>query len=252
MKILVADDDATSRELALAMIRRLGHEAQVVTDGRAAVEAALSGAFDVVLLDLQMPELDGLEAAREIRARDTSGARPRLVAVTGSTEVADIKTCSSAGIDAHLAKPLRLDRLARVLTQLSGGGGSAWEPASHGHTLDELRESIGDAAVLAVADRFLQGLPGLLAELQDPAGNPDGHVRAIHKIAGLAGLVGAVELSARCRTAEQQGPSPADVELIAEQIDALRGDLERFRNDLESDGEGGGSGGGRSPREGSA
>ena len=96
LRILLAEDNELNQRTARLMLNRLGHDVDVVEDGTQAVSAAVSGEYDLVLMDLQMPRLDGLAAARAIRAL-RSGDRPRIVAVTASPIVFDRRTCLGAG-----------------------------------------------------------------------------------------------------------------------------------------------------------
>lgn len=104
-RILVADDETTNQRVLRAMFLKLGCEALIVGNGRMAVEAARAGSFDLVLMDLQMPEMDGLSAAREIR----TFARTPIVAISGTA--ADRAVLAAAGIDDALEKPVRLEEL---------------------------------------------------------------------------------------------------------------------------------------------
>lgn len=110
--ILVADDNPVNQKIAAEMLRRLGCVVHVVDDRAAAVAAAASRAFDCVLLDCQMPVLDGYEAAARIRRR-----HPRLpiVAVTASATTDERERCLAAGMDHHLAKPFRFTSLQALL-----------------------------------------------------------------------------------------------------------------------------------------
>ena len=117
LQVLVADDDELSRDLLVAMLHRLGHEADAVDDGAAAVEAAARTAYDVVLLDQHMPGLGGVEAARLIRAQ-RNGSGPRIVAVSGSTGA------FGDAADDEVPKPVVLGALAAVLGSAAGEGGA--------------------------------------------------------------------------------------------------------------------------------
>lgn len=118
LKILVAEDNPVNQRLAVLILRRLGYEPEVVSNGREAVEAVDSKPYDVVFLDLQMPEMDGLTAAREICNRH-GASRPALVALTANALDADRETCLKAGMDAHLGKPIRVEQLAVELRRVS-------------------------------------------------------------------------------------------------------------------------------------
>ncbi len=116
LRVLVAEDNAINREVAVLLLRELGCEVDVVEDGRAALERATSCVYDVVFMDCQMPEMDGYEATRRIRAWE-SGRRPHvpIVALTAHAMQGDREKCLVAGMDDHVPKPLSRDALARVL-----------------------------------------------------------------------------------------------------------------------------------------
>jgi len=115
LRILVAEDNPFNQRVILAALRRLGYTADVVTDGRAAVDAVAGTPYDLVLMDVMMPELDGVAATREICARWASGQRPRIVAITAQATADDHAACLAAGMVDFLTKPLETSRLAAVL-----------------------------------------------------------------------------------------------------------------------------------------
>jgi signal transduction histidine kinase len=108
LRVLVAEDNVLNRRLTAALLERLGHSAEFVTDGRAAVARARSGGFDAVLMDIQMPEMDGLTATRLIRAREAAqgDARVPIIAVTADAMLENRELCLEAGMDECLVKPL--------------------------------------------------------------------------------------------------------------------------------------------------
>lgn len=116
-RILVADDDPVNRRLASMLLDRAGHDAVVVEDGLAAVDAFPSGGFDLILLDVDMPGLTGLEAAARIRAAEKAATIPRtiVVALTGYSGHHDRQVCLDAGMDDVLVKPLTPEALGRLL-----------------------------------------------------------------------------------------------------------------------------------------
>ena len=112
LRILVAEDNLVNQRVAVQLLKRLGYtNVMVVGNGRMALETVLVQSFDLVLLDLQMPEMDGIEAAREICKRLDEGARPRLVALTANALKGDREMCLAAGMDDYLSKPLRMEEL---------------------------------------------------------------------------------------------------------------------------------------------
>ena len=115
LRILLAEDNAVNQKLALRLLQRMGYEADVALNGLEAIEALAAESYDVVLMDVQMPELDGLEATRRIRA--TWPKLPvRIVAMTANAMEGDRETCIAAGMDDYIAKPIRPDELATALT----------------------------------------------------------------------------------------------------------------------------------------
>ena len=115
LRILLADDNAVNLRLGAALIRRSGHRVDTAVDGVAAVRAAYDGDYDVILMDVHMPEMDGLEATRRIRAHPLR--QPRIIALTATAAAADLAKCRAAGMDDCLTKPLRGRELAAMLAQ---------------------------------------------------------------------------------------------------------------------------------------
>jgi signal transduction histidine kinase/ActR/RegA family two-component response regulator len=119
LRILLAEDNSVNRKVVVHMLARQGHEVVTVENGRAAVEACRESAFDLVLMDLQMPEMDGLAATRAIRADEAnSGARVPILALTAHALKGDAERCVAAGMDGHISKPVRQRDLFRAIAQV--------------------------------------------------------------------------------------------------------------------------------------
>jgi len=120
LSVLLAEDNVVNQRVAQLMLQRRGCEVHLVGDGRAAIDAATAGDFDVVLMDIQMPELDGVEATRLIRADEArTGRRVPIVAVTAHAMAAERDRCLASGFDDFLTKPLAPDALDAVLARLA-------------------------------------------------------------------------------------------------------------------------------------
>jgi signal transduction histidine kinase/CheY-like chemotaxis protein len=115
LRILVADDNAVNVKVVTSLLARLGHVAQVVSNGREVLAAMEQQPFDLIFLDIQMPEMDGLEAARRIREREAGHEKPWLVALTANAMQADRDECLAAGMNDHVAKPIGLKQLAAAI-----------------------------------------------------------------------------------------------------------------------------------------
>ena len=130
LRVLVAEDNAVNRLIAGRLLHRFGVNPDLVEDGHQAVATAVAGSYDLVLMDVQMPGLDGMEAARQIRA--SAGTQPRIVALTAHVLPEDRDACLKAGMDGFLSKPLELHALARLLEDVAAklsSAGEALDPA---------------------------------------------------------------------------------------------------------------------------
>ncbi len=115
LRVLVAEDNHVSQMLAIALLTKMGHRAEVVGTGKEAVEAVKSLPYDLVLMDLQMPEMDGFEATAEIRNLPTPKNRIPIIALTANAMQGEDKVCRSKGMDDYLAKPVDVVKLAQAL-----------------------------------------------------------------------------------------------------------------------------------------
>jgi CheY-like chemotaxis protein/anti-sigma regulatory factor (Ser/Thr protein kinase) len=121
VRILLAEDNAVNQKVALMLLKRLGYKADVVANGVEALHALETQIYDLLLLDVQMPEMDGFETARRVcaRWRGNEAARPRMIAMTGNAMLGDREKCLEAGMDDYISKPVRVDELKAVLERWS-------------------------------------------------------------------------------------------------------------------------------------
>ncbi|MBO9512847.1 MAG: response regulator [Variovorax sp.] len=115
LRILLAEDNVVNQKLALRLLQQMGYRADLASNGIEAVESVQRQVYDVVLMDVQMPELDGLDATRQIRAVLPEGRRPRIIAMTANAMQGDQEACLAAGMDDYVTKPIRVDRLIEAL-----------------------------------------------------------------------------------------------------------------------------------------
>ena len=222
LRILLAEDNAINQKVALGLLERLGYGADVVGDGRQALKRLDHAPYDVILMDVQMPEMDGLEASRTICARWAASERPRIIAMTAEAMQGDRDKCLAAGMDDYIVKPVTLDRLAAALAKCRPlAAGTAPEAAAappvekqriaagtalDRDVLDQLREDLGGTAALREVIRsFLDQIPSVLSALRDAAARADvpSIRRAAHMIKGTSSTLGARELSEQCAEIER-------------------------------------------------
>jgi CheY-like chemotaxis protein len=117
LRILLAEDNVVNQKLALRLLQQMGYRADLASNGIEAIECIARQPYDVVLMDVQMPEMDGLEASRRITAKWKPGERPRIVAMTANAMQGDREECLAAGMDDYVTKPIRVDALVEALAQ---------------------------------------------------------------------------------------------------------------------------------------
>jgi len=214
LRVLLAEDNPTNQKLAVALLDRLGHRTVVAGNGIEAVEQALTGVFDVILMDVQMPEMDGLEASREIVGA-MGEHRPRIIALTANASSEDRKRCMDSGMDEYLTKPIRRPDLVAALAAVPVPDVADDEPEVEEQILasrDEIRAKVTDliggedpAFETELIESFLRDLPGLAAAAATAldAGDAVAVGRAAHTVKSQAVVFGADALLAACRAVEQ-------------------------------------------------
>jgi signal transduction histidine kinase/DNA-binding response OmpR family regulator len=244
LRILVAEDNAVNQKVAVRLLERLGYQADVSANGHEAMDRLDRAPYDVVLMDVQMPGMDGLEASRAICTRWPPRQRPRIIAMTAEAMEGDRERCLAAGMDDYLVKPVRLDELARALSRCrplttertaeraSGGDGTTPRDALDRRLLDQLREDLGDTAALReVISTFLERSPSMLTDLREAAARGD--VAAVsagaHAMKGTSATLGAHALSSLCAELERLARAGSMSEVVARvsSIEAEYGSVDR-------------------------
>jgi CheY-like chemotaxis protein/HPt (histidine-containing phosphotransfer) domain-containing protein len=226
LRILLAEDNAVNQKVALRLLGQLGYRADVAWNGLEALDALERRTYDVVLMDVQMPELDGLDASRRICERWTAEERPRIIAMTANALPEDREACFAAGMDDYVAKPIRPDELAKALsrarringTDLANGDGVGLDAAA----VDSLRELGGDGFLTEVIDAFLGDAPTLVAALRasQEGGDPEVLRRTAHTLKSNGQTFGAAGFSELCRELEQRAKN-GEVEGTAELVERI-------------------------------
>jgi len=224
-RVLLAEDNLVNQRVAMRLLTARGHRVTLVDNGRAAVEAAAREPFDVVLMDIQMPEMGGLEATGAIRAREAqTGGHLRIVAMTAHALKGDRERCLDAGMDEYLTKPIDRLRLFAAVEQDPAPAPPAAErrvfdaeriPARFSGDVDLFRE---------VGQLFLEACPDHLAAIRRAAADGDWARFGVeaHTLKGAAGTVGAEEVAAAAEALERLKE--------ARQPDAVRAQIARLES----------------------
>jgi CheY-like chemotaxis protein/HPt (histidine-containing phosphotransfer) domain-containing protein len=200
-RILVAEDNEVNQKLTLLVLEKMGYRADVAVNGLEALEALRRKRYDIVLMDVEMPWMDGLEASRRIHREWTGKDRPRIIAMTANAMQGDRDTCLNAGMDDYLSRPIHADELASAL-------GRAIPPRAvqemrdtdvlDDSALEHLDVATGDPAFVAdLVDTFLREAPVLVAGLKTArqSGDAEEGRRAAHTLKSNARTFGAAGLA---------------------------------------------------------
>ena len=219
LKILLAEDNPVNQKVVVRTLEKRGHHIQLAVNGRIAVDASATGEFDVILMDVQMPEMDGLTATRSIRQRERHlGTRHiPIIAMTAHAMKGDQERCLEAGMDDYLTKPIKfsdlfvaLNKWTAVATPEPAAAATttvAASPAAFNKTL-ALEMVAGDATTLQeIADLFLQDCPTLISQISQAIATGDSAalVASAHLLKGSTGYFGSTVASESAARLEQLG-----------------------------------------------
>jgi signal transduction histidine kinase/CheY-like chemotaxis protein len=241
-RVLLAEDNEINQRVATAMLAEIGYEAEVVADGAAAVAAiaAQPANYDAILMDCQMPVLDGFAATRAIREQEADGTRIPIIALTASVLESDRERCLLAGMDQHIAKPIRLDALSSALefaTSRAPVDDVVLPPPSaeelHDHPVAQRLRSVSGVddpeLTRELYEIYAAQTPSCLDTMRAAvsARDFDELWRSAHTLKGTVANLGAADMADTCRRIEDQ----ARARELAD-IDRLLGDLELRAADL--------------------
>ncbi|HZW02548.1 MAG TPA: response regulator, partial [Anaerolineaceae bacterium] len=201
LRILLAEDNPVNQKVAGQMLSRLGYRIESVANGQEVLAALERQEYDVVLMDIQMPEMDGLEATRRIRKRRPRSEGPYIVAMTAYAFQEDIDQAMRAGMDDYISKPVRTEVLQNLLAKVAQmhaapAGGLDGDAAVDERVLQEMQADLGDV-VQEIIDSYLNETPRLLTELRRAVmdNNPALILLQSHSIKSSSAAVGAIRLS---------------------------------------------------------
>jgi len=228
LRILLAEDNAVNQKVALRLLDQLGYRADVASNGVEALAALERQPYDVVLMDVQMPELDGLDASRRIGERWPAEVRPRIIAMTANAMPEDRAACFAAGMDDYVAKPIRPTELANALrrarpleevrTPSAEVAGATLEASA----VESLRDLGGEAFLAEVIDAFLSDAPVLVGTLRTAyeQGETEELRRAAHTLKSNGQTFGAEGFAELCRELEERARG-GDTDGMAELVDGI-------------------------------
>ncbi len=205
MRILLAEDNSVNQKVALLLLERLGYKADLAANGLEVLAALRHQDYDVILMDVQMPEMDGLETARRIAADPPRGQRPHIIAITANVLRADREACLAAGMEDYLSKPILLEDLRAALLRAEPARAAA-PAAEPDPVLDpvylerllELQRLSGSNVVPLIVDSFVKEGPRRLARMRGALTRGDRQDLAMvaHTLRGGSAQLGALRVAA--------------------------------------------------------
>ncbi|MCC6148579.1 MAG: response regulator [Anaerolineaceae bacterium] len=256
LRILLAEDNFTNQQVALRFLQRLGYRADIAANGLEALSALRRQPYDLVFLDVQMPEMDGLETARQICTEWQGAARPYLIAMTANAMQGDRERCMEAGMDDYISKPVRTSELVRVLTKPDlrkepvspsrSGEPRSSKPPGRGkraaastlvidpETLARLREDMGEDINRELIPLFLTESQRQMEEIRQGFRETNGELvlHASHSLKSSAALLGALIFSELCLQVEALARGK-ELHAAEKLLPALEGAYQAVRAGLE-------------------
>ena len=232
LRILLAEDNIINQKVATRILSQMGYRPDVVHNGVEVLEALDRQKYDVILMDIQMPDMDGLEATRQIRTKYTGVRRPWIIAMTANAMDSDRKNCFDAGMDGYLSKPVRIEALEAELVRSSENIGQVVDFS----VLSRFGEMTGSGseAVRELVEIFSEETPQTLQQIRDDIERR--HVQGISILAMQLGSAcqnfGAERMQMLCSSLQAAGKS-GEFPLATEFVDRLEAEFEIVKSTLE-------------------
>jgi len=253
LRVLLVEDNAVNQKLAVSLLEKMGHSSVIAEDGRAALKALENDTFDAILMDVQMPEMDGLTATRIIREKEKgTGSRVPIIALTAHASKEDQARCLAAGMDRYFSKPVRPEELARAIGDLAHASSGKKPPSAASaprngtappgpeSQLVDARAVLeivqGDVKLLAsLLKDFHEHCPRLLNEIRQAARQSEGEALELnaHSLKGMLGMFGARVASQAAYRLEKMGRN-GDLNDAEEMLGVLENEIERIKPSLEA------------------
>jgi CheY-like chemotaxis protein/HPt (histidine-containing phosphotransfer) domain-containing protein len=248
LQILVAEDSVVNQKLTLHLLAQLGYQGDLVATGLEVIQALQRRHYDIVLMDVHMPEMDGCEATRRIHQQIPPAQRPRIIAMTASESDDDRAQCRAAGMDDYIGKPVQIAELQAVLQRWGhitmapfGRADAATIPAQEFTSLTRLRAMQSEGIlnserdiVTELIDMFLEDTPPWLVALHEALRRADARAftQAAHSLKGSCGTIGATHIATICAALEERG-GQGHLGAVERSLDDLSAEFQRVRQLLE-------------------
>ena len=235
LRILLAEDNPINQKVGVKLLEKMGHQPTVARDGREVLAALATATYDLVFMDVQMPEIDGLTATRKIREREQqTGTHIPIIAMTAHAMKGDQERCLAAGMDGYLTKPVSSAQIAQAIARVPGARASTLSPepqvqkkTAGWNRAIALERVEGDEALLSeLVQVFLEDLPVQLDSIQEGAAAADFEAieRIAHTLKSELLYLGLSEIAEKAKSLEQQGREH-DLPAAREFFPVLKADL---------------------------
>ncbi len=229
IEILLVEDNPVNRQVAVGFLRRLGQEPVVAGDGVEALRAARERRFDLVLMDMQMPNMDGIEATRRMRRLEGWTATVPIVAMTANASDEDRRLCLEAGMTDFQSKPISLSQLAALVRSVRPSATQQPDPRAAGAGVPterqrELIDVLGEEAFGELLDSFFADAVAILSNLADAMreGDPSGLDRMLHSLKGAAANVGFQDIAEQAQQLRRNTITHQDLLAIMQAVEERR------------------------------